>query len=183
MATGASTPADEHGRVPARLSFVLLLIGPAVLLLGSALVIGGLFLPWHHSDARYLVGDPYPSDFQPFIPMQSFDGSELFWLVLAAIPISATLVCLRIDTTPRLRRRGFIRASAVCFGLLTLMAGGVGILSLILYQGFMRLEGTVPKLLDWGYFVSLVGYILLAPGAILLMIGQTHVIRCRGRLL
>jgi hypothetical protein len=74
-----------------------------------------------------------------------------------------------------MRREWLIRASAVCFGVLTLVAGGVGILSLILYHGFLNLGGTVPELLDWGYFVSLAGYILLVPGAILLMIGQTHV--------
>jgi hypothetical protein len=68
-----------------------------------------------------------------------------------------------------------MRGSAVCFGLLTLVAGGVGIISLVLYPGFLTLAGTVPKLLDWGYFVSLAGYILLVPGTILLMIGQTHV--------
>jgi hypothetical protein len=86
MATGASTPPDEHGRVQARLSFVLLLIGPAVLLVGSALVIGSLFLPWYHADARYLVGDPYPSDFQPVVPMQSFGGANLFLARLGGDP-------------------------------------------------------------------------------------------------
>jgi hypothetical protein len=181
MATGASTPADEQGRVHARRSFVLVLLGPAVLLVGSALVIGGLFLPWHHADARYLVGDPYPSDFQPFVPVQSLSTSrnDWFWLILAAlaaIPIIATLVCLRIDATPHLRRQGLIRGAAVRFRLLTLLAGVGGIILLYpLYNGSLNLLGGVPELVDWGYFVSLAGYILLVPGAILLMIGQTHV--------
>lgn len=175
MEAAPSPPADEHDRVQARRSFVLLLIGPAVLLLGSALVIGGLFLPWYHADARYLVGDPYPSDFQPVVPMQSFYAGDLYWFVLAAIPIMATLVCLLIDATPILRRHGLIRGSAICFGLLTLVAGGVGIISLILYHSFLYLVGTVPKLMDSGYVVSLAGYFLLVPGAILLMIGQSHV--------
>jgi hypothetical protein len=178
MATGASTPADEQGRVQVRRSFVLVLIGPAVLLVGSALVLGGLFLPWYHADARYLVGDSDPSDFQPFVPVQSLYHGDRFWLILAAlaaIPIMATLVCLGIDATPRLRRPGLIRGAAVGFGLLTLLAGGGGIFLLNLYQGFMRLAGTVPELLDWGYFASFAGYLLLVPGAILLMIGQTHV--------
>jgi hypothetical protein len=181
MATGAAPPADEKGRVLARRSFVLLLLGPAVLLVGSALGIGGLFLPWYHADARYLVGDPYPSDFQPFVPVQSLYDGDLFWLVLAAIPIMATLVCLLIDATPRLRRQGLIRGSAVCLGLLTLVAGGGGIFLLIQFHRFLHLAGTVylaghvPALIDSGYFVSLAGYILLVPGAILLMIGQTQV--------
>lgn len=181
MEAAPSPPADEHDRVQARRSFVLLLIGPAVLLLGGALVIGGLFLPWYHADARYLVGDPYPSDFQPFVPVQSLYDGDLFWLVLAAIPIMATLVCLLIDATPILRRHGLIRGSAICFGLLTLVAGVGGIFLLIQFHSFLHLAGTiylaglVPALMDSGYFVSLAGYLLLVPGAILLMIGQSHV--------
>jgi hypothetical protein len=175
MATGASTPADERGQVQARLSFVLVLIGPAVLLVGSALVIGSLFLPWYYANPRDLVGDHYLPDFQPFVPMQSFGTGDLFWFALAAIPIATTLVCLGVDATPLLRRRWLIRGSAVCFGSLTLMAAGVGIIALILYPGFLTLAGTVSKLLDWGYFVSLAGYILLVPGAILLIIGQMYV--------
>lgn len=177
MAAAPSTPAGEHERVHARLSFVLLLIGPAALLLGSALVLGGLFLPWHHSDARYLVGDPYPSDFQPFVPMQPFDAADLYWLVLAAIPIIAMLVCLLIDATPPLRRPTVILGTAIFFGVVTLLTAGVGIISLILEYSFLGLAGTVPHILDSGYFVSLAAYILLVPGAILLMIGQTHVSR------
>jgi hypothetical protein len=135
----------------------------------------GLFLPWYYADARYLVGDPYPSDFEPFVPMQSFYAGYLYWLVLAAIPIIATLGCLGIDATPLLRRPGLLRGSAIGFGLLTLVAGAVGIISLLIYRSYLPLLGTVPKLLDWGYFVSLEGYFLLVPGTILLMIGQTHV--------
>jgi hypothetical protein len=111
MAAAPSPPADEQDRVHARRSFVRLLIGPAVLLVGSVLVIGGLFLPWDHSDARYLVGDPYPTDFEPFVPMQSFYAGYLFWLELAAVPIIATLGCLGIDATPLLRRPGILRGS------------------------------------------------------------------------
>jgi hypothetical protein len=55
------------------------------------------------------------------------------------------------------------------------VTGGVGILLLILYPGFLTLAGTVPKLLDSGYFVSLAGFFLFLPGAILLMIGQRYV--------
>jgi hypothetical protein len=171
MATTPSPPADEHGRVQARLSFVLLLIGPAVLLVGSALVIGGLFLPWYHF---YLGGDGYLNAFQPFVPMQSFHAEDLYWLVLAAIPIMATLVCLRIDATPHLRGQGLIRGSAIFFGLLTLVAGGVGTISLILFRYFLTLAaGNI--LMDSGYVMSLAGSILLMPGAILLMVGQSHV--------
>jgi hypothetical protein len=147
-------------------------MGPAVLLVGSALVIGSLFLPWYHADPRY---DHYPPDLQPFVPMQSFEGFALLWFVLAAVPIFAMLVCLAIDATPLLRLPWLIMTASVCFGLLTLVAGGVGILLLILYPGFLMLAGTVPKLLDPGYFVSLVGFFLLLPGAILLMIGQAQV--------
>lgn len=153
----------------ARQSFMLL-IGPAILLVGSVLLLGSLFLPWHHADARYLVGDPYPGDFQPFVPMQSFSAGDLYWLVLAAIPILAALVCLCIDASPRLRRLS--RVAAVYFGIFTLLAAGVGIISLILSYSFLDLAGTVPNILDWGYFVSLAGYILLVPGAILLMVGR-----------
>jgi hypothetical protein len=142
---------------------------------GSALVIGGLFLPWYHADARYLVGDLYPSDFQPFIPMQPFNGSDLLWLTLAAFPVIAALVCPAVDATPLLRRQWLIIAAAICLGSLTLVAGGVGIIFLILYPGLLTLAGTVPKLLDWGYFVTLTGYILLVPGAVLLMIGQRYI--------
>jgi len=181
MATTPSPPADEHGRAQARLSFVLLLIGPAVLLVGSALVIGGLFLPWRHfyvdGTGRGLVAFQ-----QPFVPMQSFPADDLYWLVLAAIPIMATLVCLRIDATPHLRGQGLIRGSAIFFGLLTLVAGGVGTISLILSWYFLTLAaGNI--LMDSGYGVSLAGYILLMPGAILLMVGQSHVrqvVRLRG---
>jgi hypothetical protein len=151
------------------------LLGPVVLFVGSALVIGAVFLPWYHADARYLVGDPYSSDFQPFVPMQSFDGSDLFWLVLAAITIIGVLICLCVDATPFLRQQWLIRVSAISFGLLTLVEGGLGIISHLLYPGLLTLAGTVPKILDGGYFVSLAGYILLVPGAILLMIGQRHV--------
>jgi hypothetical protein len=173
MAPAPSPPADEHGRAQARLSFVLLLIGPAVLLVGSALVLGGLFLPWFHYDTPYLVGGRY-SALQPFVPMRSFIAEDLEWFVLAAIPIMATLVCLRIDATPRLRRQGLIRGSAIFFGLLTLVAGGVGTISLILSWYFLTLAaGNI--LMDSGYGVSLAGYILLMPGAILLMVGQSHV--------
>jgi hypothetical protein len=147
---------------------------------GSALVIGGLFLPWHHSDARYLVGDPYPSDFLPFVPVQSFstNGNDWFWLLLAALaalPILATLVCLGLDATPRLRRPGLIRGAAVFFGFLTLLAGAGGSILLFRYHGFLGVAGGVPDLMDWGYFVSLAGYILLVPGALLLMAGQRQV--------
>ena len=186
MATAPSPPADEHGRVQARLSFVLLLIGPAVLLIGpavllvgSALVIGGLFLPWYHF---YLVGDFNFNASQPFVPMQSFHAEDLYWLVLAAIPIMATLGCLRIDATPRLRRQRLIRGSVIFFGLLTLVAGGVGIISLILFRYFLTLR-VANILMDSGYVMSLAGSILLMPGALLLMVGQSHVrqvVRLRG---
>jgi hypothetical protein len=175
MATAPSTPGGEHDQVQVRLSFVRLLIGPGVLLLSSALVIGSLFLPWYHFDARYLVGDPYSSDSQPFVPVQSFYAGDLIWLALAAIPIMATLVCLLIDATPFLRQQWLILSSAVCFGILTLVAGGVGIMLLIFYRGFLGLAGTIPHIMDSGYVMSFVGYILLAPGGIFLIIGQTHV--------
>jgi len=174
MAPAPSPPADEHGRAQARLSFVLLLIGPAVLLVGSALVLGGLFLPWFHYDTPYLVGGRY-SALQPFVPMRSFIAEDLEWFVLAAIPIMATLGCLRIDATPRLRRQGLIRGSAFFFGLLTLVAGGVGIISLILFRYFLTLPGVANILMDSGYVMSFAGSILLVPGAILLMVGQSHV--------
>lgn len=177
MAAAPTTPADEHERVQARLSSLLLLIGPALLLLGCALVLGSLFLPWYHSDARYLVGDPYPSDFQPFVPMQPFDAVDLYWLVLAAIPIVAILVCLLIDVTPRLRRPSVILGTAIFSGVVTLLTAGVGIISLIFVYSFLGLAGTVPHILDSGYFVSLAAFILLVPGAILLIIGQIHVSR------
>ena len=77
MATTPSPPADEHGRVQARLSFVLLLIGPAVLLVGRALGSGGLFLPWRH----YYVdgtGQGLIAVQQPFVPMQSFPADDLY---------------------------------------------------------------------------------------------------------
>jgi hypothetical protein len=175
MASTPSPPADEHERVQARRTFVLLLIGPAVLFLGGAFVVGGLFLPWYRSDARYLVGDPYPSDFQPFVPMQSFSAADLYWLVLAAIPILAALACLLIDAISRLRWRWVNRGSAIFFGVITLLAAAVGIISLILSYSFLGLAGTVPHIMDFGYFVSLAGYIILAPGAILLMFGQIRV--------
>ena len=94
---------------------------------------------------------------------------------MAAIPILATLVCLRIDATPRLRRQGLIRGAAIVFGLLTLVAGGVGTISLILSWYFLTLPGVANLLMDSGYGVSFAGYILLVPGAILLMVGQSHV--------
>lgn len=178
MASAPSPPsADEPERAPARRSFALLLSGPAVLLVGSALVIGSLFLPWYHSDPRFLVGDPYPSDFQPFVPMQSYNFIDQYWPVLVAFPIMAALVCLLIDTTPRWRDQAIIRASAIIFGIFALMAAGVGIILLILYPVFLSMGEGVPRIWDSGYVIALVGYILLAPGAILVMIGQRQVRR------
>lgn len=46
-----------------------------------------------------------------------------------------------------------------------LVTGGVGIVSLLVYPDFLSLAGTVPNILDWGYYVSLVGCILLMPEA------------------
>ena len=79
-ATSAFTPAKEHGRVQTRWLIVLVLMGPAVLLVGSALLIGSLFLPWYHTDPRY---DHYPPDLQPVVPIQSHDGRTLGWFVWA----------------------------------------------------------------------------------------------------
>jgi hypothetical protein len=149
---------------------VWLLPGPAVLLVGSALEIGGLCLPWDH------FGAPYVPVNNAFVPMQSWSyTADLYWLVLAAIPIMATLVSLGITAIPRLRRHGLIRRSAIFLGLLTLVAGGVSILSLILFHYFLTLEGVANLLMDSGYFISLAGSLLLVPGAILLMLGQRHV--------
>jgi hypothetical protein len=148
---------------------VQVLMGPAVLLLGSALVMGSLFLPWYHADPRI---DHYPPDLQPFVPMQPFVPGDLFWLVVPAIHIIAVLVCLVIDVTPLVRRPRLIREAAVLFFLLMVMAGGTGILFLMQVPGFfLTVAGTVPKVLDGGYFVALAGCILLLPGAVLLING------------
>jgi len=173
VATDASTPADERGQLQVRR--VVVLIGPAVLLAGCILVIGSLFLPWYHADPRYLVNDPYPGDLLPFVPIQSFNVEDVFWLGLQMVPLITALVCLGVDAIPFLRRGWLVLGAAISFGVVTILAGAVGVISLLLFPGFLTLAGTVPKILDWGYYVALAGYILLLPGVILLIIGQTHV--------
>ena len=68
-----------------------------------------------------------------------------------------------------------IRAAAICFGLLTLVAAGLGAFLLNSYPGVPGGDTSVPTIWDQGYSVSSVGYLLLVPGAILLMIGQAQV--------
>jgi hypothetical protein len=126
-----------------------------VAMLGGALLAIGLFLPWYDADGRLasINGEPGPETFTGF---EVHDLQRWLWLAAAAAPFILAYIVIRGHALSWARGEMTAVVSIAAFGL-------------IAYAGLIDRPGEPSGRigLEWGYWVSLAGVLMMLVGSAL----------------